>query len=1037
MTRQLTPQSSLENLKREAKRWLKALRAGDVEARARLARAITTPPAEPSLRDVQHGLAREHGFPGWTALTRALETIPDDPNAPLTTLLAAADRGDAARVAEILDRHPALIDAPGTLSGHTGQRTALHFGVRHAAVVAALLERGANPNIRDDGDGAMPLHFAAELGRLDIVQLLVEHGADTVGDGTVHELNVLGWATCFAETHRDVAAYLLAHGARHTIHTAVALGDRAAIRAIAAASPGDVDTPMDRVNQRRRPLHLAVVKKQPSSLALLLELGADLEAVDAADLSPLDQAALDGEHEMVRMLVARGATVHLPSAIGLGRDDEIERLLRDDPDALKPGSRWQRLIVRAAERAPGRVIETLIRHGASVDATDDPDTAVDETASYTALHAAAFHGNVEAVRVLLAHDAKPNVRDKRYCATAAGWAAHAGHSVIRDLILEADVDPFQAIQFDRAEQIAAIVERNPWQLNKRFSELADCEARTDQWYPAGWQTPLAWAVTTGKLEAVRSLLELGADPITAPDGRTLRHMAEESGHDEIARLLAAYERADETPAGRVRLFIRNACPDHEVRGQSAHVVAINAAERLLARHPEIAHDSVYTAIVCGDLATVRRLLSQRPSLAMEKGGPKHWEPLLYLCFTRLRIDAVRENAVAIAQLLLDHGADPTVFFMAGDSRYTPLVGVIAEGEESRPPHPRRDELTKLLLERGAEPYDIQVFYNIHFRGDILWYLQLCYEQSLKLGRRADWDDPEWRMMDVGGYGHGARYLLQIAVEHENVELTRWLLEHGASANPAPPPGSRAWKAPQTTIYEEAMHRGATDIADLLVRFGASPSRREPSDEESFAAACFALDRERATALLVRHPEYSQSTRAIFAAAQADRADVVELLLDLGVPLEVEDGTRTRPLHEAAYHGAMEVARLLIARGAEIDPVELRWNNTPLDFAVYTRHEPMIDLLAPLSRDIGNLVFVGKVERVRELMASDPGLARTTWSDGSTPLMWLPDDEQRAIEIVELFRAQGADLGARDARGRTAADYAIRRGMEDVARLLRP
>ena len=36
MSRTLTPDSSLETLKKEAKRWLKALRAGDAEARRRL-----------------------------------------------------------------------------------------------------------------------------------------------------------------------------------------------------------------------------------------------------------------------------------------------------------------------------------------------------------------------------------------------------------------------------------------------------------------------------------------------------------------------------------------------------------------------------------------------------------------------------------------------------------------------------------------------------------------------------------------------------------------------------------------------------------------------------------------------------------------------------------------------------------------------------------------------------------------------------------------------------------------------------------------
>jgi len=69
MFRQLTPQSSLESLKKEAKRWLKALRANDAEARARLQRAHPNAPLEPGLRDVQHALALEHGVSGWNTLT--------------------------------------------------------------------------------------------------------------------------------------------------------------------------------------------------------------------------------------------------------------------------------------------------------------------------------------------------------------------------------------------------------------------------------------------------------------------------------------------------------------------------------------------------------------------------------------------------------------------------------------------------------------------------------------------------------------------------------------------------------------------------------------------------------------------------------------------------------------------------------------------------------------------------------------------------------------------------------------------------------
>ena len=64
---------------------------------------------------------------------------------------------------------------------------------------------------------------------------------------------------------------------------------------------------MDRVNHRRRPLHLAIVKKRSDSLNALLDLGADAEAVDAAGLTPLDQAALSGETGMVVSLLEHGA----------------------------------------------------------------------------------------------------------------------------------------------------------------------------------------------------------------------------------------------------------------------------------------------------------------------------------------------------------------------------------------------------------------------------------------------------------------------------------------------------------------------------------------------------------------------------------------------------------------------------------------------------------------------------------------------------------------------------------------------------------
>jgi ankyrin repeat protein len=80
----------------------------------------------------------------------------------VSELFDAAGRGDVARVRSILDRRPDLVNERGEMPGSYGKRTALHYGVAHAGIVELLLERGADPNIRDDGDHAMPLHVAAE-----------------------------------------------------------------------------------------------------------------------------------------------------------------------------------------------------------------------------------------------------------------------------------------------------------------------------------------------------------------------------------------------------------------------------------------------------------------------------------------------------------------------------------------------------------------------------------------------------------------------------------------------------------------------------------------------------------------------------------------------------------------------------------------------------------------------------------------------------------------------------------------------------------
>jgi Ankyrin repeats (many copies) len=217
MKRQLPPRPSLEQLKKQAKMILKGHQAGDLQTlkriqeqhpRWRKASESAIQRAHFTLSDAQLVLANEYGFETWSKLRIHVLLHRGGPSNEETVKLlrAAAGRGDLERLAELLDTHPDLINE----RAGEGTRTALHsavFGDQEAAV-EFLLQRGADPNIRCEGDYAFPLHFAAEKQRLPIIRLLVEHGADTNGEGDYHELGVIGWASAWDYVHANRRSWI-------------------------------------------------------------------------------------------------------------------------------------------------------------------------------------------------------------------------------------------------------------------------------------------------------------------------------------------------------------------------------------------------------------------------------------------------------------------------------------------------------------------------------------------------------------------------------------------------------------------------------------------------------------------------------------------------------------------------------------------------------------------------------------------------------------------------------------------------------------
>lgn len=557
MVRSLSSSSSLETLRKEAKRWLKALRAADPAALARLRAATPDAPAEPGLRDVQLALAREHGLPGWSALRRAFDERALERQSTterIEVVLRSAWGRERSAGLRVLERWPELAQEHLVLAACTGR----------VDDVARLLAVDARVATRKVGALAwQPLQYLAYLrlpgddaASVDVARLLLDHGADPdarFDDGWGNAFTVLtgliGEGEGRSPTHpraREIAALVIDRGAdpfdsQALYNTSLASDDtswlefmweqserRERIEAWRTVQPNAIGGNV-RLAAIDYLLGNAVAFGHARRAAWLLEHGARADGINAYSKRPMrDEALLNGDREMASLLERFGAPVIAPdeptrfkmAVVRLDRD-EARRLAEARPDVLQDPE----LMIAAGTHGLVDVLRLLLDLGTPVDLRD--------RGGQRALHKAAENGRVEAVKLLLARGADVDAPSD-WAGGALGYAAFGKQRVVAEVLapLSRDVNPLTF--FAKSERLAALFAEDRALVNARHLRTTN--------------TPL-FSVPDDEslaLPMVDFLLARGADPrYRNRDGLTAAEFVRQRGLLDVADYITDRAGADD------------------------------------------------------------------------------------------------------------------------------------------------------------------------------------------------------------------------------------------------------------------------------------------------------------------------------------------------------------------------------------------------------------------------------------------------------------------------------------------------------------
>ena len=302
-----------------------------------------------------------------------------------------------------------------TANGTTAVMLAAQAG--NAAAVGALLDRGANVNARENVKGETALMIAAAYGRADVIRALTAKGADVNITTKVMDLAAFNKEEQerFAQFQQQQAAQGAGRGRGGAAEPVQGQGRRGYNP---NAKPGIERqynfTELVAYWGGMTALHLAARQGETEAVKALLEAGAPIDQKAIGDNStPLIVATINGHFDLAKFLVDQGANPDAAQHNGVTplyaalNCQWAAKALYPQPRAFEQ-QRVTYLDLMAALLDKGANPNVRLTKKVWYSQYDFDQSGVDEIGS-TPFWRAAYSADVEAMKLLVAHGADPNI----------------------------------------------------------------------------------------------------------------------------------------------------------------------------------------------------------------------------------------------------------------------------------------------------------------------------------------------------------------------------------------------------------------------------------------------------------------------------------------------------------------------------------------------------------------------------------------------------------------------------------------------------